>query len=115
MPPGRRWCSLASLVSNRIINLMEPGRVFMINEGLNIFRATAGSELAGKTLIDSGIRKNSRCNVVAIKKVDGEMLINPDPRREFQESDELFLIGDSDSESLYYELYWPDRGTEQPG
>ncbi len=106
--------SLASLVSNRIINLMEPGRVFMINEGLNIFRATAGSALAGKTLIDSGIRKSSRCNVVAIKKEDGEMLINPDPRREFRESDELFLIGDSDSESLYYELYWPDRGAERP-
>ncbi|MBP3730749.1 MAG: NAD-binding protein [Mailhella sp.] len=107
--------SLASLVSNRIINLMEPGRVFMLNEGLNIFRATAGAELAGKTLIDSGIRKASRCNVVAVKKADGEMLINPDPCREFKASDELFLIGDSEAENLYYERYWPDRGNAQAG
>jgi Trk K+ transport system NAD-binding subunit len=102
--------SLASLVSTRIINLLEPGRVFMLNEGLNIFRADAGIELAGKTLINSGIRKNTRCNVVAVKTVEGDMLVNPDPKREFHEGDELFLIGDSDAETAYYERYWPDRG-----
>ncbi|MBR5882982.1 MAG: NAD-binding protein [Mailhella sp.] len=102
--------SLASLVSTRIINLLEPGRVFMLNEGLNIFRADAGIELAGKTLINSGIRKNTRCNVVAVKTVEGDMLVNPDPKREFHEGDELFLIGDSEAETAYYERYWPDRG-----
>ena len=102
--------SLASLVSTRIINLLEPGRVFMLNEGLNIFRADAGVELAGKTLINSGIRKNTRCNVVAVKTVEGDMLVNPDPKREFHEGDELFLIGDSEAETAYYERYWPDRG-----
>ncbi len=101
--------SLASLVSNRIINLLEPGRVFMINEGLNIFRAKAGEALAGKNLINSGIRKETRCNVVAVKKADGEMLINPEPGRQFLETDELFLIGDSEAENLYYEKY-----TENP-
>ena len=57
--------SLASLVANQIINLLEPGRVFMLNEGLNIFRAAAGVGLAGKNLVNSGIRRNLRCNVVA--------------------------------------------------
>ena len=104
--------SLASLVSTRIINLLEPGRVFMLNEGLNIFRADAGMELAGTTLINCGIRKNTRCNVVAVKTVEGEMLVNPDPVREFREGDELFLIGDSEAEVAYYERYWPDRGQE---
>jgi len=102
--------SLASLVSTRIINLLEPGRVFMLNEGLNIFRADAGIELAGKTLINCGIRKYTSCNVVAVKTAEGEMLVNPDPRREFNAGDELFLIGDSQSETAYYERYWPDRG-----
>ncbi len=101
--------SLASLVSNRIINLLEPGRVFMINEGLNIFRSKAGISLAGKNLINSGIRKSTRCNVVAVKKADGEMLINPDPRREFAEADELFVIGDSEAENRYYEKYVSDK------
>ena len=104
--------SLASLVSTRIINLLNPGRVFMINEGLNIFRASAGAELEGKTLVTSGIRRNTRCNVVAVKTVEGEMLVNPDPVREFREGDELFLIGDSEAEVAYYERYWPDRGQE---
>jgi len=102
--------SLASLVSTRIINLLEPGRVFMLNEGLNIFRADAGMVLAGKTLINCGIRKHTSCNVVAVKTAEGEMLVNPDPRREFSAGDELFLIGDSQSETAYYERYWPDRG-----
>ena len=105
--------SLASLVSTRIINLLEPGRVFMLNEGLNIFRADAGMELAGTTLINCGIRKNTRCNVVAVKTAEGEMLVNPDPRREFQFGDELFLIGDSQAETAYYERYWPDRGSSE--
>ena len=102
--------SLASMVSSQIINLLEPGRVFMLNEGLNIFRAAAGEGLAGKTLVNSGIRRDLRCNVVAVKTADGEMLVNPDPRREFQAADELFLIGDSSAETAFYEAYWPDRG-----
>lgn len=104
--------SLASLVSTRIINLLNPGRVFMINEGLNIFRATASEELAGKTLMNCGIRRNTRCNVVAVKTMEGEMLVNPDPKREFKAGDELYLIGDSEAEMAYYERYWPDRGLE---
>ena len=102
--------SLASMVSSQIINLLEPGRVFMLNEGLNIFRAAAGEVLAGKTLANSGIRRNLRCNVVAVKTASGEMLVNPDPRREFQAADELFLIGNASAETAYYEAYWPDRG-----
>jgi len=102
--------SLASMVSTRLINLLNPGRVFMLNEGLNIFRAEAGPLLAGKTLITSGIRRNTHCNVVAVKTTDGEMLVTPDPQREFQPGDEVFLIGDSSAEDAYYELYWPDRG-----
>ncbi len=105
--------SLASMVSSHIINLLEPGRVFMLNEGLNIFRAVAGEGLAGKTLVNSGIRKNLRCNVVAVKTARGDMLVNPDPLREFQAADELFLIGDAASETAYYETYWPDRGHQE--
>lgn len=102
--------SLASMVSSQIINLLEPGRVFMLNEGLNIFRAVAGEGLAGKNLVNSGIRKNLRCNVVAVKTAGGDMLVNPDPKREFHAADELFLIGDAASETAYYETYWPNRG-----
>lgn len=106
--------SLASLVANHIINLLEPGRVFMLNEGLNIFRVPAGSKLSGKTLISSGIREHTRCSVVAVQSAGGEMLVNPDPNREFKDNDEVFLIGDANAESAYYQAYWPERNrTEQ--
>ena len=105
--------SLASMVSSQIINLLEPGRVFMLNEGLNIFRAVAGEGLAGHNLVNSGIRKNLRCNVVAVRTARGDMLVNPDPLRVFQATDELFLIGDAASETAYYEEYWPDRGRRE--
>ena len=101
--------SLASLVANHIINLLEPGRVFMLNEGLNIFRIPAGNKLAGKTLISSGIREHTHCSVVAVQSAGGEMLVNPDPNREFKENDDVFLIGDASAESAYYQTYWPDR------
>ncbi len=102
--------SLASLASSKIINLLEPGRVFMLNEGLNIFRAPAGAMLEGKTLISCGIRKDTRCNVAAVKTADGEMLVNPDPHRRFLAEDELYLVGDSEAENSYYEHFWPGRG-----
>lgn len=105
--------SLASMVSNRIINLLEPGRVIMINEGLNIFKVKAGEALLGKTLITSGIRKNTRCNVVAVKDRKGEMMVNPDPSRKFCSGDELFIIGDSESETNFYEKYPPDSLLEE--
>jgi hypothetical protein len=41
------------------------------------------------------------------------MLVNPDPKREFHFGDELFLVGDSQAETAYYELYWPDRGSAE--
>jgi len=101
--------SLASLAANRIINLLEPGRVIMLNEGVNIFRAPAGSRLAGRTLLECGIRPSTHCNVVAVKAEDGSMSVNPDPGRVFSESDELFLVGDFASELSYYRSFWPER------
>jgi K+/H+ antiporter YhaU regulatory subunit KhtT len=51
--------------------------------------------------------------VVAVKTAEGEMLVNPDPRREFHLGGELFLIGDSEAETSYYNMYWPDRGAAE--
>ncbi len=101
--------SLASLVANRIINLLEPGRVYMINEGINLFRTQAGNVLAGTTLVDSNIRVDTRCSVVAVKTAEGETLVNPDPHRVFAAADELYLIGDSEAEAAYFKRYLPEH------
>ena len=46
--------SQAGMTATTIINLLRPGRVFMLTEGLNIFRINAPASLVGVTLIDSG-------------------------------------------------------------
>lgn len=97
--------SLASMVSSSIINLLAPGKVLMINEGLNIFRATVGKSLVGKPLIGSGIRSSTHCSVVALRDADGVLHANPDPQHIFEAGEEMFLIGDSRAEKTFYEKY----------
>lgn len=97
--------SLASMVSSSIINLLAPGKVLMINEGLNIFRSVVGKSLEGRPLIGSGIRSSTRCSVVALRDLDGVLHANPNPNHIFQMGEELYIIGDSVAEKSYYEKY----------
>lgn len=97
--------SLASMVTNNIINLLSPGKVFMINEGLNIFRSSVGEGLAGKQLLGSGIRSETHCSVVALRDSHGQLHVNPDPRHVFFEGEEMYLIGDSAAEKAFYDKF----------
>ena len=97
--------SLASMVSNSVINLLSPGKVLMINEGLNIFRTTVTASLEGRHLLGSGIRSETHCSVVALRTTQGEMMINPDPQHVFERNEELYLIGDSASEKAFHERF----------
>lgn len=97
--------SLASMVSSSIINLLAPGKVLMINEGLNIFRSAVGKSLIGKPLMGSGIRKLTQCSVVALRGKDGILQANPDPQHVFEAGEEMYLIGDSAAEKAFYEKF----------
>ena len=52
-----------------------------------------GCELAGKTLIQSGLKKEYGITIIGIKKEDQEMNIAPDPETILEENDILVLIG----------------------
>lgn len=97
--------SLASMVSSSIINLLSPGKVLMINEGLNIFRSVVGKSLAGKRLMGCGIRNSTHCSVVALRDKEGILHANPDPAHVFALGEEIYLIGDSGSEKAFYDKY----------
>lgn len=97
--------SLASMVSSSIINLLSPGKVLMINEGLNIFRSAVGKSLAGKPLMGSGIRSETHCSVVALRDKEGILHANPEPTHIFELDEEIYLIGDSASEKTFYEKF----------
>ncbi len=96
--------SQASLTANAIVNLLRPGRVFMLTEGLNIFRVNAPRELVGTTLLDSNLRRDTDCNVIAIRS--GEALaVPPDPRAVITADDELILIGTVEAEKDFMQKF----------
>ncbi len=97
--------SLASMMTSSIINLLAPGKVFMLNEGLKIFRCKVSGKLQGQSLIDSGIRGLTGCNVVALQDKDGNMHVNPDPDHIFCKKEEMYLIGDSMAEEAFNQTY----------
>ncbi len=97
--------SMASLLCNSIVNLLSPGKVLMINEGLNIFRHQVGESLLGHELRGSGIRSGTNCSVIALRTVNGEISVNPDPAHIFAADEELFIIGDSKSEKAFYATF----------
>ena len=51
------------------------------------------SQIVNKSLIDSGIRKNFDLIVVAIKRIKGDMIFNPNPNTKIKDGDTLVLLG----------------------
>ncbi len=96
--------SHASMAANAVINLLSPGRVIMLTEGLDIFKMNAHPSLFGVPLKDSNIRRDTDCNVIALRS-DGELFINPDPSRPIKEGDELVLIGTDNAEKRFIQTY----------
>ena len=96
--------SYASLAANTILNLLKPDDVLMLAEGLNVFRAGMHASLVGKSLVESHIRRQTGCSVIAISH-DGEMISNPDPSVRLSEKDELIMIGTDDAEKRFLKRY----------
>jgi Trk K+ transport system NAD-binding subunit len=97
--------SQAGLSATAVINLLEPGRAFILTEGLNIFRVVAPPSLAGVSLIESGIRRDTDCNVIAIRNC-GNLSVPPDPNAVFRPNDEIILIGTTDAERSFMRRYF---------
>jgi K+/H+ antiporter YhaU regulatory subunit KhtT len=96
--------SHASMAANTLLNILNPGRVLMLTEGLNIFRYKVHSSLAGSSLVESGIRENTGCSVIAIHRA-GSMQINPDPSKALRNNDEIIMIGTAESEKKFVAMY----------
>ena len=63
--------------------------------GLMMEEATvgSGSDLDGKNLVDSNLRKNFGVIIVAIKKTDSKMIFNPMPTETLDAGDVIVVIG----------------------
>jgi Trk K+ transport system NAD-binding subunit len=98
--------SHATMAANTITNLLRPGRVVMLTEGLNIFRVNMPASLVGIPLKDSNIRRDTQCNVVALSGADG-MRVSLDPSEPLNQGDEIVLIGTADAERAFMGKYPP--------
>ena len=96
--------SYASMGSNSIFNIIEGQDVLVLAEGLNIFNHKVNKSLDGKSLIQSDIRKDTGCSVMAIKCQDG-MEVSPEPKRVLQTGEELILIGSPAGETDFISKY----------
>ncbi len=100
--------SYASMGANSIFNILEGQDVLMLAEGLNIFNHKVGKYLAGKSLIESDVRKKTGCTVIAMKQ-EGEMVVNPSPDSVLNEGQEIILIGQFESESKFKDSYVDEK------
>ena len=96
--------SYATMAANTIINLLSPGKVMTLTEGLNIFRVEVGPSLANKTLMESNIRDHTGCNIIAVSHGD-EMDINPDPMLPLAKGTSLLVMGAAEDERRFLDKY----------
>jgi voltage-gated potassium channel len=76
----------------------------MVAEGLDVFKLKIPKSLIGKTIADSGIRNNTGCTLIAIN-IGNNLQINPDPNQPMPENAEIILIGSTESENKFLDLY----------
>jgi Trk K+ transport system NAD-binding subunit len=96
--------SYVSLCSNTIMNLLKPGKLLMLSEGLNAFRLRVWERLEGRVLRDLRIREETGCSVVAIKREE-RLIVNPEPDIVLEGGDALILIGSVEAEAAFMAKY----------
>ncbi len=96
--------SYATMAANTIINLLSPGKVMTLTEGLNIFQVEVGPSLVGKTLMESNVRAETGCSVIAVSRGE-EMEINPDPLFPLDSGASLLVIGAAEDEQRFLDKY----------
>jgi Trk K+ transport system NAD-binding subunit len=96
--------SYATMGANAIFNILERNDIVIVAEGLNVFTVKTPPELVGKTLIESQIRQQTGCNVLSIRR-DSRQTINPDPEFEISDQSELVMVGTTEDEKQFMEVF----------
>ncbi|MCG6931172.1 MAG: NAD-binding protein [Desulfofustis sp.] len=95
--------SYSSLGAGTIFQLLRPNEVSLFTEGLIVMNRRAGSDLSGKTIMQSGIREQTGFSIIAIRR-HGRLAISPEPGTVIGEDDELIVIGTAENEKLFASL-----------
>ena len=92
--------SYSSLGAGTIFQLLRPNDISLFTEGLIVMNRRAGSELAGKSIMKSGIREKTGFSIIAFRR-SGRLTVSPHPETELREYDELIVIGTAENEKLF--------------
>ncbi len=95
--------SYSSLGAGVIFQLLRPNEVSLFTEGLIVMNRKAGNDLAGKNIMESGIREKTGFSIIAIRR-DERLTVSPHPQTDIKEQDELIVIGTAENEKLFTEL-----------
>ena len=96
--------SYASMGASNMFNLLRGSQIVSIVEGLDVFRVPVPATLAGKTIIESGVREATGCSIVAVRESD-RLQINPPATLTLSPGCELVLVGSAESEERFAEKY----------
>ena len=96
--------SYASMGANTIFNFLKKGDILMVAEGLNVFRLDLPPTLAGKSIAEMAVRKNTGCTIISVVK-NKQASIPPDPHQPLPDQGEIILIGSVDAEDKFLKLY----------
>ena len=96
--------SYSSLLNATVLNLLQPQKLLMLSEGLNIFRTALNAKMYHQSLLDLSIREQTGCSVVAVRR-DEALIVNPDPGMTLEKGDELLLIGSAEAEKKFLAMY----------
>jgi len=96
--------SYASMGAEKIFNSLKRSDIFMVAEGLDVFRIKTPIPLTGKLIRDTSIRRDTGCNIIAVH-TDSQSYINPESHVVLNPNSELVLIGTDEAENRFLKLY----------
>lgn len=98
--------SYASIGATAIWNHLYPNDLVLLADGLSAFRRPTPPSLAGRTLAESNLGRDTGCNLVGIQH-QSSVIGNPEPSTVLPADGELVLIGDADAEARFSARYPP--------
>jgi len=93
--------SYASMGATAIFNMIKRSRIVSIAEGLDVVRLKTPEPLSGRTLVDSGVREQTGCTIVAVRDEAGKLQINPPPDTRLHAGREIILVGSDESQKQF--------------
>lgn len=91
----------ASVGASILMNLIDRKASVFLSEGMNVFKRQVPAVMAGQEIVNSGLRENIGCSIVALKYSDGHMDTSPKPTAVLEENISMLLIGSAEQEKAF--------------